>query len=900
MPALGREKLLLRAQTQAPVLALCTAPAALDPAMEVSVLGSGVSTQHGLRCAGHRKPLAAQTASAVDEDAHLARYGGRLLGGVDGDLATGDLSQKLTLALTLSCLQVGLTALVFGYDCGTSGGSLLNLIEFGFQGPLTLSPWAEGCIMGSSWFGNVLGTMSCYHVSNSRNALLASGSLNAIGGIITCFAPNLPIFVLGRVLCGVGNGFSITALPQYTSEISPAAIRGGAIACQETTFIIGNLIGSVTARRWLKTKGGWRRMFGATCPLGLVAFAGVAMMPHTPRAIFRKALAVVQCGEVDVAEDPGGTGSGNAPMTSTTMRLTAAFRVARTEAEAVMVWLRGLEMPDEALLAEIDEIEQAYRNHGASNAIAQDDASLRVRGNFASTSSSGANDDGVGITSTGEWEEREEISLTQILASDVRLQLLISGGIAMIGPAFSGHPALMSYGTQLFKSIGYEAVSSANFVVALNALKLVTTLPDFVWLDSIGRRPLMTGGLLGISGCFLMAAVSTMIHCPRLAVGCLLLSSVFYQMSVAPLSWIIPSEVFPSDMRSRASALATVMYSGSVWFVVQLHPVLARYASPAVLLSVYGVSAGLCAAVSSILLPETLGRTLEEIEHHALAGGLFHSMEAPQEPPWQRRRFSFGTSAAGLREIHRPKALGRFSLVEAGPLRKASAPKAPTRFSIGDAGPVMTGGPPKAPTRFSMGTAGPVEVANLPEVQVQFPISTAGPVAIASPPKAPARFSMASAGPVEEASVPSEPAAIEEFATLSEIGPAEEVKAPSVLEAAEQADSAPAQGEPDSRVEPATSTDVEEPAESVLASAGPEDARSAPASAAEMVEGSPHEERKKHKQRRDCADEEEEEPSSEEDEEPGTLIPDWFTETVATAADAAAEVVTGIAEDDEW
>eukprot|EP00928_Gymnodinium_smaydae_P077607 TRINITY_DN609_c0_g7_i2.p1 TRINITY_DN609_c0_g7~~TRINITY_DN609_c0_g7_i2.p1 ORF type:complete len:223 (+),score=51.77 TRINITY_DN609_c0_g7_i2:297-965(+) len=194
--------------------------------------------------------------------------------------------------------------------------------------------------------------------------------------------------------------------------------------------------------------------------------------------------------------------------------------------------------------------------------------------------------------------------------------LLAAAAAAMAAPALSGQPALMAYATQIFQGVGYDAGAGASLAVGLYVTKLVFTVPDFLWLDHVDRRVLLKWGLSSISFTWAFAAVADRAHFARLAATSLVVGTAGYQASVGPLSWIVPAEALPASMRMKASALTSLVYSGTVFGLLQVHPLLQQRGTTAFLL-VYMCSSAVGYYVCNVLVPETRGRSLEAVERDA-------------------------------------------------------------------------------------------------------------------------------------------------------------------------------------------------------------------------------------------------------------------------------------------
>jgi len=508
-------------------------------------------------------------------DEHKVRYGGRLLGGASED------SQSMSAALVASALMAGTTSVLFGLNNGASSGALENLIDLGGLAQANHpGPFLQGWIVASAWAGSVLGALGCSLVATSRVALVLAAALNAVGGCVTAFAPTLQILIAGRVICGFGNGLCNVALAQYSAELAPASVRGGTIALQETTFLMGALTGALAARRWLRTSGGWRRMWGLTCPVGLLALPLLLRLPETPRVIFRRAAASARRDDPFLQGGSGGTGTDE-------NHWQASFSAARAEASEVLCYVRGLERPDRAMIEELDAIEMSYTRSEGESEVNED-------------------------VPFNNWGPRE-VPFAQIVGLPLRRQLLMAGSLVASGPALSGSVSIEGYGTQIFHAIGFKTSTSASLTVAFYAIRLVTTLPDFLWLDAFKRRSLLAAGFAAMSCSYAVASLALVKKKRKIVVAALLGNAVAYQAAIAPMGWIMPAEMYPADMRTGAASLSSVAYTGSAQVVLQLQPLLAR-GGPLAVLVAYGTTSAIAVVLNYAVLPETQGRSLEEIE----------------------------------------------------------------------------------------------------------------------------------------------------------------------------------------------------------------------------------------------------------------------------------------------
>lgn len=218
-----------------------------------------------------------------------------------------------------------------------------------------------------------------------------------------------------------------------------------------------------------------------------------------------------------------------------------------------------------------------------------------------------------GVAGGLDWE----LTLAQMLGSAVHRQLLIAGAVAMGNPALCGHVAFQQYATQFFNHVGFDVATGSSLAIVLWGVKLLTTIPDFLWLDAIDRRQMMSIGLAGVGGSYVLAEVAAWAGCREAAAAALLLGAGVYQASVAPLSWIVPAEAFPADMRNRGASVASALFGLSAMLVVQTYPILGR-GGHLCFLSVYAGTTCVAFVINRAFLPETRGRTLEQISDDAL------------------------------------------------------------------------------------------------------------------------------------------------------------------------------------------------------------------------------------------------------------------------------------------
>jgi SP family arabinose:H+ symporter-like MFS transporter len=182
---------------------------------------------------------------------------------------------------------------------------------------------------------------------------------------------------------------------------------------------------------------------------------------------------------------------------------------------------------------------------------------------------------------------------------------------------FSGINAIIYYSTKIFESAG--AIKNAAFTssVWIGLINLLFTFVAILFVDRIGRRPLL---IIGAAVQVLaLSAVGFMFHSHENGLPlliCILAYIAAFAMAMGPIPWILCSEIFPNKVRGRAMSLATFTIWTSCYLVAQTFPMLndSKIIGPARTFWVYAVVSLVALVFIWLAVPETKGRTLEEIE----------------------------------------------------------------------------------------------------------------------------------------------------------------------------------------------------------------------------------------------------------------------------------------------
>lgn len=200
-----------------------------------------------------------------------------------------------------------------------------------------------------------------------------------------------------------------------------------------------------------------------------------------------------------------------------------------------------------------------------------------------------------------------------LLAPENRRPLTIAVGL-MAFSQFSGINAIMYYAPEIFKASGAGDDASYSSAVYIGFINLVFTLVATAFVDKGGRRSLLLIGV-GIQTLALVL-VGLMFSMKVSGVALLIWILVFvaaFAMSLGPIPWILSSEIFDDRVRGKAMSAATFTIWTCATIVAQTFPWLNSNLGSAATFWMFGAFSLASLVFVFRLVPETKGRTLEEI-----------------------------------------------------------------------------------------------------------------------------------------------------------------------------------------------------------------------------------------------------------------------------------------------
>jgi SP family xylose:H+ symportor-like MFS transporter len=218
------------------------------------------------------------------------------------------------------------------------------------------------------------------------------------------------------------------------------------------------------------------------------------------------------------------------------------------------------------------------------------------------------------IHSTLSAEEIGHVRFADLLAPRV-LKILAVGSALAVLQQWSGINVIFNYAEEIFRQAGYGVSEVLFNIVITGAVMLVFTFVAIATVDHTGRRVLMLFGCAGIAVSHgLIGLAYALGWSGPFVVVFTLLAIAAYSMSLAPVTWVLISEIFPNRIRGAAVSIAVSALWTACFILTFTFPLLNRALGPA---RTFWVYAFICAAGFVFVwraVPETRGRSLEDIE----------------------------------------------------------------------------------------------------------------------------------------------------------------------------------------------------------------------------------------------------------------------------------------------
>jgi sugar porter (SP) family MFS transporter len=203
---------------------------------------------------------------------------------------------------------------------------------------------------------------------------------------------------------------------------------------------------------------------------------------------------------------------------------------------------------------------------------------------------------------------------TALIAPGVR-RVLIIGVVLAVLQQWSGINVIFNYAEEIYRNAGYGVNDILFNIVITGSVNLVFTFVALGFVDRFGRRPLMLFGCAGIGLSHFLIGLAYRMGLTGLPVLLFTLTTIgCYAMSLAPITWVLISEIFPNRIRGVAVSISVSALWIASFILTYTFPLINRSLGPAATFWLYGA---ICVAGFVFVfrrVPETKGKTLEQIE----------------------------------------------------------------------------------------------------------------------------------------------------------------------------------------------------------------------------------------------------------------------------------------------
>lgn len=214
--------------------------------------------------------------------------------------------------------------------------------------------------------------------------------------------------------------------------------------------------------------------------------------------------------------------------------------------------------------------------------------------------------------------EVQKVNFRELLDPKMR-RVLMLGVVLAVFQQWCGINVIFNYAEEVFAAAGYKVSDIMFNIVVTGAVNLGFTFVAIATVDRAGRRILMLIGAAGLAIIYTLLGAGYMAKTQGIHMLLLVVAAIgTYGMSLAPVVWVVISEIFPNRIRGAAMSVAVMSLWIACFILTYTFPWLNSNLGPAMTFWIY---AAICVAgfiFIKIRLPETKGKTLEDIERELI------------------------------------------------------------------------------------------------------------------------------------------------------------------------------------------------------------------------------------------------------------------------------------------
>lgn len=447
-------------------------------------------------------------------------------------------------------LVAALGGLLFGYDTAVISGTI-SQVSLQFQ----LTTMQSGWYVGSALVGSIIGVIFAGRLSDKlgrKITMFLSAILFISCGIGCALSNSLTELVIWRMVGGAGIGIVSVVCPLYISEISPASHRGRLVSLYQLAVTVGFLAAYLMNYYLLNLSVNYHSNSIVLQKIfGTESWRGMLGAETLPALLFFIVIFFIP-------ESP------------------RWLMVRNKKSQAAQIFSRIFTNQEEVIY-QMNETEKV----------------LQLQANESS-----------------DWKV--------LMQPGFRKAVLIGCAIAILGQ-FMGVNAVLYYGPSIFESSGLSRGDSLFYQALIGTVNMLTTVLALLIIDKIGRKKLVYVGVSGmIISLILIGLYFSFANVWGLTsiflLICFLAYIFFCAGSISAVIFVFLSEMYPTRIRGLAMSIATLSLWIGTYLIGQLTPWMLETLTPS---GTFFLFAAMCIPYMLIvwkLMPETAGKSLEDIE----------------------------------------------------------------------------------------------------------------------------------------------------------------------------------------------------------------------------------------------------------------------------------------------
>lgn len=416
-----------------------------------------------------------------------------------------------------------------------------------------VTPAQKGWGTSSALIGCIFGALLCFSLSDKygrRRLLILAGALFTVSAVGTAFSGNFTWFNIYRIIGGFGIGIALNLSPMYIAEMSPFHIRGKLVSLNQLLVMFGILAAQLT---------NWQISLYDT---------------HMP---------------VDVTDE--------IIRRSWDGQMGWRWMFGAETLPAFIFFILMILMPE--------SVRWLVKN-------GQNDKALKILSKLGGTEY--AQEEVKSIKNTISEDEVSKVHFRELIEPGL-LRILLLGIFLAILQQWCGMNVIFYYAADIFQAAGYNLKEMMLQIVVIGSIMVISVFGTIAIVDRVGRKFLMLLGTGSLMINYLVEGYLFHMGIQGWPIVVLTLASVaFYSLTLAPVVWVILSEIFPNRIRGAAMSLAAVSLWIGNFSLTFTFPAIKENLGWTLNFWLYAVICLIGLLVVVFKLPETKGKSLEEIE----------------------------------------------------------------------------------------------------------------------------------------------------------------------------------------------------------------------------------------------------------------------------------------------